>query len=132
MSIQEAEAFADNGFGTVKESDRRFGTTTTAESRMRAKGENLLLSEEGAAIAKVRHDIQNKMLDYAGSTAKGVHELVKKFDEFFGNKQQQSEIVIGTTSDGRTITMKPGGRKVVSSPKGAKMKAQPSGRYARR
>ncbi len=90
MSIQEAEAFADQGFGKAKKGTGEFSTTKTEESRLRAKGENLLLSEEGAAVAKARHYLQDKMLGFAGTTAKGVSDLVKKFDEYFGDSDKMT------------------------------------------
>lgn len=100
-SIDEARALAKNGFGTAKEGAGQFATTTTATSQLQAKGENLLLGKEAANIAGVRHSLQNKMLDYAGSTAKGVGELVKIFNEFFGvggDKKKKSEAFVAAMS----------------------------------
>lgn len=105
--IDEARALAKNGFGTAKEGTGQFATTTTATSKLQAKGENLLLGEQAANIAGVRHSLQNKMLDYAGSTAKGVGELVKKFDEFFGGggtkEQKGKAYVAALTGQGMEI-----------------------------
>jgi hypothetical protein len=85
--VGEARAFADQGFGTAKEGVGEFVTTTSATSKLQAKSENLLLGEQAANIASVRHNLQNKMLDYAGTTAKGVSKLVEQFDELFSDKK---------------------------------------------